>query len=402
LCLEMRLLLALLAAGADASLVMRPCVPSRGGRVVVHPLMKAITIRPPARKRSSTTAVDAQTAAATDEEQYASAALRDAMSSRAANSAVTALGDAATTVTAASITALAATVRAASGTDGQNASAAEDIDLAVDSAISTASAVAGASVFLNIAAGFGKAAITTASAALVGPAFKLMGAAGAGLVFLDEAGSDNQTALSGQQIEGGLLYVYAASLVAAEALKSSQPAPPVADAPLPIGPSSPSPRQQAAAPTSPLPAASAPVVIAASVVVEPGTTASGAVQRGAPVVVGASASVQPGAPAVAAASDVMEPGASFGMQTLSGAQPVASSIAATSMVATKPLDRLRALLPRPTWARRMLMLAALSTIAVASGQRAGSTLLVRRATALLLLPLGSIKLSLAKVAGLLA
>jgi len=351
--------------------------------------MKAITIRPPVRKRISATAVGEQTAAA------------EVTAGGAANPAVAALSDAATTVTAASITALAATVRAASGQDGQNTSAAEDVDLAVDSAISTASAVAGAGVFLNLAAGFGKAAITTASAALVGPAFKLMGAAGAGLVLLDEAGAENQTALSGQQIEGGLLYAYAASLVAAEALKSTQSAPatdvPVstaasspsvaslvaadtlestlstvaANAPLPTTPSSPSPRRQAArhaikvldaVAASPIPAAPIPAVVTASVVVQPE--------------------------------------AATGVQSLSAAPLVTGSTAEATVVASKPLDRLRALLLRPPLIKRMLILVVLSTVAVASGQWAGSPLLVRRMSAMLLLPFGSFKLALTKLAGL--
>ena len=64
-----------------------------------------------------------------------------------------------------------------------------------------------------------KGAATVAGATLIGPAFKLAGALIPAMVFLDE---NNQTVTDGasaeERVEGGLLYAYAAALVAKDAL----------------------------------------------------------------------------------------------------------------------------------------------------------------------------------------
>ena len=87
----------------------------------------------------------------------------------------------ATSVAAASIAAVAGTVKAVRG-DHEQTSAEEDVELAVNSTVSGLSFAAGASVVVNVVSGMGKAAVTTAAAAVVGPAFKLIGAAGAGVL----------------------------------------------------------------------------------------------------------------------------------------------------------------------------------------------------------------------------
>lgn len=88
----------------------------------------------------------------------------------------------------------ASVVRGVRGNETQS-SAEDDVEIAIDSALTTTGAAAAAVVATNLLAMTAKAAVTVATGAIVGPALKLFGAAGAAAVALEEDTANVTSAL---------------------------------------------------------------------------------------------------------------------------------------------------------------------------------------------------------------
>jgi len=104
------------------------------------------------------------------------------------------LGDIATTLTAGAMIGVSSVVRGVRGNETQS-SAEDDVEVAIDSALTTTGAAAAAVVATNILAMTAKAAVTVATGAIVGPALKLFGVAGAAAVALEEDTANVTSAL---------------------------------------------------------------------------------------------------------------------------------------------------------------------------------------------------------------
>ena len=86
---------------------------------------------------------------------------------------------------ASSVTAVSKMVRNYKG-DEEETSAAQDVELAVDSAVKGGATLAGLVVLKNVLVGALNAGVTVAGAAAIGPSFKLLGLAGTGAMMLGE------------------------------------------------------------------------------------------------------------------------------------------------------------------------------------------------------------------------
>ena len=158
------------------------------------------------------------------------------------------------TAAAATVTGISSIARRLRGEEAEG-SAEEDVELAVDSAATTAAAVAGFGVITKVAAGVAKATVTVAGATILGPTVKLLTAAsmvGTAATMNANTTEDGKVDYAGVAEEAGW-YAKAAVLVASESFKPKQKDIVVATKPLPP-----------LAVVAEKPAAAAPVVQAAS------------------------------------------------------------------------------------------------------------------------------------------
>ena len=138
------------------------------------------------------------------------------------------------TAAAATVTGISSIARRLRGEEAEG-SAEEDVELAVDSAATTAAAVAGFGVITKVAAGVAKATVTVAGATILGPTVKLLTAAsmvGTAATINANTTEDGKVDYAGVAEEAGW-YAKAAVLVASESFKPKQKDIVVATKPLP-------------------------------------------------------------------------------------------------------------------------------------------------------------------------